>query len=48
MKGWRGHMKKPRGHVYTFDVDENFMKIAEKNIQKALLKEEDSPLIFAV
>ena len=26
---------KPRGHVYTFDVDENFMKIAEKNIQKA-------------
>ena len=26
---------KPRGHVYTFDVDENFMKIAEKNIHKA-------------
>jgi len=26
---------KSRGHVYTFDVDENFMKIAEKNIQKA-------------
>ena len=26
---------KPRGHVYTFDVDENFMKIAEKNIQKS-------------
>lgn len=26
---------KPRGHVYTFDVDENFMKIAEKNIAKA-------------
>jgi len=26
---------KPRGHVYTFDVDENFMKIAEKNINKA-------------
>ncbi|ABX12586.1 tRNA (adenine-N1)-methyltransferase [Nitrosopumilus maritimus] len=26
---------KPRGHVYTFDVDENFMKIAEKNIEKA-------------
>jgi len=26
---------KPRGHVYTFDVDENFMKIAEKNIKKA-------------
>ncbi len=26
---------KPRGHVYTFDVDENFMKIAEKNIRKA-------------
>ena len=26
---------KPRGHVYTFDVDEKFMKIAEKNIQKA-------------
>lgn len=26
---------KPRGHVHTFDVDENFMKIAEKNIRKA-------------
>ena len=26
---------KPRGHVYTFDIDENFMKIAEKNIKKA-------------
>ncbi|NWJ29102.1 tRNA (adenine-N1)-methyltransferase [Marine Group I thaumarchaeote] len=26
---------KPRGHVYTFDVNENFMKIAEKNIKKA-------------
>lgn len=26
---------KPRGHVYTFDVDENFIKIAEKNIKKA-------------
>ena len=26
---------KPRGHVYTFDVDERFMKIAEKNIQRA-------------
>jgi len=26
---------KPRGHVYTFDVDENFMKIAEKNIRKS-------------
>ena len=26
---------RPRGHVYTFDVDENFMKIAEKNIKKA-------------
>ena len=26
---------KPRGHVYTFDVDENFMKIAAKNIEKA-------------
>jgi len=26
---------KPRGHVYTFDVDESFMKIAEKNIKKA-------------
>ncbi len=26
---------KPRGHVYTFDVDKNFMKIAEKNIKKA-------------
>lgn len=26
---------KPRGHVYTFDVDENFMKVAEKNIKKA-------------
>lgn len=26
---------KPRGHIYTFDVDDNFMKIAEKNIAKA-------------
>ena len=26
---------KPRGHVYTFDVDPDFMKIAEKNIKKA-------------
>ena len=26
---------KPRGHVYTFDVNENFMAIAEKNIKKA-------------
>jgi tRNA (adenine57-N1/adenine58-N1)-methyltransferase len=25
---------KPRGHVYTFDVDENFMKIAAKNLKK--------------
>jgi len=26
---------RPRGHVYTFDVDENFMKIAAKNIERA-------------
>ena len=26
---------KPRGHVYTFDVDSHFMKIAEKNIARA-------------
>jgi len=26
---------KPRGHVYTFDVNKNFMAIAEKNIKKA-------------
>jgi tRNA (adenine57-N1/adenine58-N1)-methyltransferase len=26
---------KPRGHVYTFDVDPNFMDIARKNIEKA-------------
>lgn len=26
---------KPRGHVYTYDVDENFMAIARKNIEKA-------------
>ena len=26
---------KPRGHVFTFDVDEKFMQIAEKNILKA-------------
>jgi tRNA (adenine57-N1/adenine58-N1)-methyltransferase len=25
---------KPRGHVYTFDGDENFMKIAAKNLKK--------------
>lgn len=26
---------KPRGHVYTFDVDDNFMKIAAKNLKKS-------------
>ena len=26
---------KPRGHVYTYDVDPNFMDIARKNIEKA-------------
>ncbi|TLX68476.1 MAG: tRNA (adenine-N1)-methyltransferase [Thaumarchaeota archaeon] len=26
---------KPRGHVYTFDVDPNFMEVARKNIEKA-------------
>ena len=26
---------KPRGHVYTYDVDEGFMEIAKKNIEKA-------------
>lgn len=26
---------KPRGHVHTFDVDEKFIKIAQRNIQKA-------------
>ncbi len=26
---------KPRGHVYTYDVDPNFMEIAKKNIEKA-------------
>lgn len=26
---------KPRGHVYTFDIDEDFMRIAQKNIDKA-------------
>ena len=26
---------KPRGHIHTFDVDEHFMTIAEKNIKKA-------------
>jgi tRNA (adenine57-N1/adenine58-N1)-methyltransferase len=25
---------KPRGHIYTFDVNENFMKIAAKNLKK--------------
>ena len=25
----------PKGHVYTFDVDPKFMKIAEKNIERA-------------
>ena len=28
-------LAKPRGHVYTYDVDENFMEIARKNIEKA-------------
>jgi tRNA (adenine57-N1/adenine58-N1)-methyltransferase catalytic subunit len=26
---------KPRGHVYTYDVDEKFMEIARKNIERA-------------
>ena len=26
---------KPRGHVYTYDVEEKFMAIAQKNITKA-------------
>ncbi len=26
---------KPKGHVFTYDVDENFMQIARKNIEKA-------------
>ena len=26
---------KPRGHVYTFDVDEKFMKIAEKKYSQS-------------
>jgi len=26
---------KPRGHVYTYDVEPNFMEIAKKNIEKA-------------
>src|SRR5437879_12587751 len=26
---------KPRGHVYTFDVDPSFMEIARRNIEKA-------------
>ena len=26
---------KPKGHVYTYDVDESFMAIARKNIEKA-------------
>jgi len=29
---------KPRGHVYTFDVEPKFMKIAEKNIKKVGLE----------
>jgi len=29
---------KPRGHVYTFDVDSKFMKIAEKNIKRTGLQ----------
>ncbi len=29
---------KPRGHVYTFDVDENFMKIATKNLKKSKME----------
>jgi tRNA (adenine57-N1/adenine58-N1)-methyltransferase len=29
---------KPRGHVYTFDVDENFMKIAAKNLKKSKME----------
>jgi len=29
---------KPRGHVYTFDVNENFMKIAAKNLKKSKME----------
>ncbi len=29
---------KPKGHVFTYDVDENFMAIAKKNIEKAGMK----------
>lgn len=29
---------KPRGHVYTFDIDSKFMEIAEKNIAKAKME----------
>ncbi len=29
---------KPSGHVYTFDINSNFMKIAEKNIKKTGLE----------
>ncbi len=29
---------KPRGHVYTFDVNENFMKIAAKNLKKCKME----------
>jgi tRNA (adenine57-N1/adenine58-N1)-methyltransferase len=33
-KSFVASIVKPRGHVYTFDVDENFMKIAAKNLKK--------------
>ena len=35
MTSFAASIVKPRGHVYTFDVDEKFMKIAEKNIRRA-------------
>jgi tRNA (adenine57-N1/adenine58-N1)-methyltransferase catalytic subunit len=30
---------KPDGHIFTFDVNEEFMKIARKNLEKACLQE---------
>jgi len=35
LTGFVAGIVKPRGHVYTFDVDEGFIRIAEKNVERA-------------
>ena len=35
MTGYVAGIVRPRGHVYTYDVDDGFMKIAARNIERA-------------